>query len=564
MSKITNITTLFPDFVKKDLESFLQYIKLEKSYSNNTLLAYRNNLLQALNAIYQVLTKEEQKQAPDELMDLSAILGKRKAKKSTIPELTAETDQPKAQSSESLPLTSFTWESCQVEIIKQAISAELHPQKSASSRNQFLSALRSFFQWLLINDKVKANYPKLVKNLKVEKNLPVVIEKSTMEQILETVIIRNFLELRDQVIFEMMFNTGVRLSEVCNLNLQDLDFSKNQIQILGKGNVYRHIPLSIGLKQLIALYLVLREREILDKLDESQLAELNIDPTLNLNLNINDAGQVYHYATNILANANRYTNTQSANSVGKGRKRASAASQMLSAHLHEAPIKDLGLSKQEQQAIELSNAEAGIMSLADLKALQKKKANPLKTNTDINNSISAEVSQNSMQNHTNLLNSAGYELQLEEQSKEHLKHRFHPLHALFLSTHLKRITARAIQYRLDQRVLKSGVKRKLSPHKLRHSFATQFLKNSSNLRAVQEILGHKNLVTTQIYTHLDLEHLIQVYNQAHPQQIKHQEELLARKEQEQKIKAWHKQQGRKTKANQQEKLIAQIKAKKDQ
>ena len=88
--------------------------------------------------------------------------------------------------------------------------------------------------------------------------------------------------------------------------------------------------------------------------------------------------------------------------------------------------------------------------------------------------------------------------------------------ALFLSKRGKRISARNVQSRLNQLVKRRGLGQKLSPHTLRHSFATHMLESSSDLRAVQELLGHANIATTQIYTHLDFQHLAKVYDEAHP------------------------------------------------
>lgn len=88
--------------------------------------------------------------------------------------------------------------------------------------------------------------------------------------------------------------------------------------------------------------------------------------------------------------------------------------------------------------------------------------------------------------------------------------------ALFISKQGARISARNVQKRMAQWGQKQAVASHISPHKLRHSFATHLLESSNNLRAVQELLGHENIATTQIYTHLDFQHLAQVYDQAHP------------------------------------------------
>ncbi|MDR9825276.1 tyrosine recombinase XerC [Vibrio sp. FNV 38] len=88
--------------------------------------------------------------------------------------------------------------------------------------------------------------------------------------------------------------------------------------------------------------------------------------------------------------------------------------------------------------------------------------------------------------------------------------------ALFISKLGTRISHRNIQKRMAEWGQKQGVASHISPHKLRHSFATHVLESSNNLRAVQELLGHENISTTQIYTHLDFQHLAQAYDQAHP------------------------------------------------
>jgi integrase/recombinase XerC len=88
--------------------------------------------------------------------------------------------------------------------------------------------------------------------------------------------------------------------------------------------------------------------------------------------------------------------------------------------------------------------------------------------------------------------------------------------ALFVSSRGGRLSPRSVQARLRQRAIEQGSPRHVHPHLLRHSFASHLLESSGDLRAVQELLGHADIGTTQIYTHLDFQHLAQVYDQAHP------------------------------------------------
>jgi integrase/recombinase XerC len=88
--------------------------------------------------------------------------------------------------------------------------------------------------------------------------------------------------------------------------------------------------------------------------------------------------------------------------------------------------------------------------------------------------------------------------------------------ALFVSMRKNRIGTRQIAKRMKLWAIRQNLEQSVNPHKLRHSFATHVLESSSDLRAVQELLGHANLSTTQVYTHLNFQHLAHVYDNAHP------------------------------------------------
>ena len=92
--------------------------------------------------------------------------------------------------------------------------------------------------------------------------------------------------------------------------------------------------------------------------------------------------------------------------------------------------------------------------------------------------------------------------------------------ALFTGRYGTRLSAQAVWQRLKQRSLRAGLATPVHPHMLRHSFASHLLQSSGDLRAVQELLGHANITTTQVYTRLDFQHLAKAYDAAHPRALR--------------------------------------------
>ncbi len=88
--------------------------------------------------------------------------------------------------------------------------------------------------------------------------------------------------------------------------------------------------------------------------------------------------------------------------------------------------------------------------------------------------------------------------------------------AAFLNIRGNRLTSRSVERVVDATIQKAAIRRKISPHSLRHSFASHLLSRGADLRVIQELLGHKSLATTQKYTHMDLKHLLDVYKKSHP------------------------------------------------
>lgn len=224
---------------------------------------------------------------------------------------------------------------------------------SAKSIGLRLVALRQFLQFLLKNKQIAVNPALGIRAPKAGKHLPKNVDVAQLEQLLD-IHDNSPLATRDLAIMELFYSSGLRLSELQQLSLGDVDFSAREVRVLGKGNKERIVP--VGAKALDALQNWLGLRQ----------------------------------------------------------------------------------SWQPQED------------------------------------------------------------------------------ALFINQKGTRLSARTIQLSLKKWGQKQALNTPLHPHKLRHSFATHLLENSGDLRAVQALLGHSNLSTTQIYTHLDFQHLAGVYDLAHP------------------------------------------------
>jgi len=238
----------------------------------------------------------------------------------------------------------------------RSLIAKWHRQGlSPRSIHQRLSALRGLYNFLIREKHTETNPLAGLRAPKMGRKLPRDIEIDEIFQLLDGMPTNTPLEIRDRAILELFYSSGLRLAELAGLNLLNIDFSDQSLQVIGKGNKSRRTP--IGNKALAAIKLWLKER--------------------------------------------------------------------------------IGLAKLEETAV-------------------------------------------------------------------------------FVSQQGNRLSHRAIQQRLKLWGKRLGLSTPVHPHKLRHSFATHMLEASGDLRAVQEMLGHANLSTTQIYTHLDFQHLANIYDSAHP------------------------------------------------
>lgn len=188
------------------IDSFINYLEHGKRSSSHTVLAYRKDLEQAQEFVNTSFSIEELSEC-------------------SHPELRA-------------------WI---IDLVEQGLSP--------TSVNRKLATLRSFYKFLLRSKVIEKDPTYKLKSLKTPKKLPEFLQESTIESVLETgVYEQSFEGLRDRMVMEFLYLTGVRLSELTSIKWKDLDFHESQVKVLGKRQKERIIPITKGLQRNIILY----------------------------------------------------------------------------------------------------------------------------------------------------------------------------------------------------------------------------------------------------------------------------------------------------------------------
>ena len=300
--------------MEKPVGVFILFLKNEKNYSNNTVISYKNDLIQLLNYLKD-----------------NKIL--------------------KANNIQCINRN----------IMRKYIVYLKKNNYSVRSISRKISTIRSFFNFLSREGMIKTNPTINLITPKIDKKLPYFLYLQEIKKFIESTPRHTLLGIRDRAILELLYGTGIRVGELVNLNIHDIDMYEKTIRIFGKGSKERILPL--GNPSIEAVQKYLTSRNLFRK---------------NISINKND------------------------------------------------------------------------------------------------------------------------------------------LNALLLNRFGGRLSARSIRRIIIKYMKIAGLNKKISPHVLRHSFATHLLGGGADLRSVQELLGHESLSTTQIYTHITKERLKVIYKKSHP------------------------------------------------
>ncbi len=294
------------DIMRKEISEYLTSLKHEKNASPHTISSYKRDLLQ-----------------------LAGYLEERKVVLKKIDNV----------------------------VLRGFLAKLQENQNKKSTMARKLAAIRSFFQFCIKKKWLEDNPAKAVATPKQEKHVPSFLSEDEMAQFLDLPQTTQPLDLRDKAALELLYATGMRVSELAGLNLDDLSLSEKLVRVRGKGKKERLIPFGRKAEDSLAFYIRSRPQ------------------------------------------------------INKG------------------------------------NIEAK---------------------------------------------------------------------ALFLNYRGERLSSRSVERIVDKYIRLTALRRKISPHSLRHSFASHLLSRGADLRVIQELLGHESLATTQKYTHLDLRQLLEVYKKSHP------------------------------------------------
>ncbi|MHC4558202.1 MAG: tyrosine recombinase XerC [Planctomycetota bacterium] len=327
------------------IQKFLDYLKFERRFSEHTAKCYGADLTQ----FGEFLTGTSVSRPPD----AEAISH---AHHDTGP-ATAVATQVDLKVDQLLL-------SAQTDVVRTYLAFLNEKQYSKATIARKLATLRSFYKFLVKRNHVGSNPVMAIRTPKQEKKLPRFLEYEEVKQLLDTPPMNTWLGARDRAILETLYSTGIRVSELVALNMDDIDFLGEVVHVRGKGKKERIAPIGSSALQVIQHYMEYRN------------------------------------------------------------KRAQS-----------------------------------------------------------NGNFDSKV--------------------------------------LFVNKHGRRLSTRSVRRKMDKYLKMAGLDPAISPHTLRHSFATHMLNNGADLRSVQELLGHQSLSTTQVYTHLTTTKLKEIYENAHPRNNGH-------------------------------------------
>lgn len=245
-------------------------------------------------------------------------------------------------------------------VIRGFISEQILKGNSKTTVSRKLSTIRSFFSYLYSEGIITINPARVISSLKIKRKLPKFLTVDDVFKLVEAPTENKFTVQRDKALLELLYGCGIRVSEICNLNLEDVELKDGFIKVRGKGNKERIVPTGQKAKEALKKYLAIKQ---------------------------------------ILKIKNNFSSD-------------------------ETP--------------------------------------------------------------------------------------------LFINNRGKRLSDRQVRRIVLKYAKAIGILDKISPHTLRHTFASHLLMEGADLRVIQELLGHSSLSTTQIYTHIDLKHLIEIYDKSHP------------------------------------------------